>query len=113
MPASAICTSTATRSARWWACSRSAAEGLSGTGPKAGGPSYLTRFATERVRTTDITATGGNVGLLGFEQIARGVAAQAVHVPGALHGVRRHRPCAGYDLLTSSKPATTSASAAP
>ena len=43
-------------------------EGLSGTGPKAGGPSYLTRFATERVRTTDITATGGNVGLLGFEQ---------------------------------------------
>jgi RHH-type proline utilization regulon transcriptional repressor/proline dehydrogenase/delta 1-pyrroline-5-carboxylate dehydrogenase len=39
-------------------------EGLSGTGPKAGGPNYLTRFATERVRTTDITATGGNVGLL-------------------------------------------------
>jgi hypothetical protein len=24
------------------------------------------RFATERVRTTDITATGGNVGLLGL-----------------------------------------------
>ena len=65
-------------------------EGLSGTGPKAGGPNYLTRFATERVRTTDITATGGNVGLLGIEQVARGVAAQAVHVPGALHGVRRH-----------------------
>jgi RHH-type proline utilization regulon transcriptional repressor/proline dehydrogenase/delta 1-pyrroline-5-carboxylate dehydrogenase len=43
-------------------------EGLSGTGPKAGGPHYLTRFATERVRTTDITATGGNVGLLGFEE---------------------------------------------
>ena len=40
-------------------------EGLSGTGPKAGGPNYLARFATERVRTTDITATGGNVGLLG------------------------------------------------
>jgi RHH-type proline utilization regulon transcriptional repressor/proline dehydrogenase/delta 1-pyrroline-5-carboxylate dehydrogenase len=39
-------------------------EGLSGTGPKAGGPSYLARFATERTRTTDITATGGNVGLL-------------------------------------------------
>jgi RHH-type proline utilization regulon transcriptional repressor/proline dehydrogenase/delta 1-pyrroline-5-carboxylate dehydrogenase len=39
-------------------------EGLSGTGPKAGGPHYLARFATERVRTTDITATGGNVGLL-------------------------------------------------
>jgi RHH-type proline utilization regulon transcriptional repressor/proline dehydrogenase/delta 1-pyrroline-5-carboxylate dehydrogenase len=39
-------------------------EGLSGTGPKAGGPHYLVRFATERVRTTDITATGGNVSLL-------------------------------------------------
>jgi len=41
-------------------------EGLSGTGPKAGGPNYLTRFATERVRSTDITATGGNVELLGL-----------------------------------------------
>ncbi len=41
-------------------------EGLSGTGPKAGGPSTLARFATERVRTTDITATGGNVALLGL-----------------------------------------------
>lgn len=39
-------------------------EGLSGTGPKAGGPNYLMRFATERVRTTDITATGGNLDLL-------------------------------------------------
>jgi RHH-type proline utilization regulon transcriptional repressor/proline dehydrogenase/delta 1-pyrroline-5-carboxylate dehydrogenase len=38
-------------------------EGLSGTGPKAGGPNYLARFATERVRTTDITATGGNFSL--------------------------------------------------
>jgi RHH-type proline utilization regulon transcriptional repressor/proline dehydrogenase/delta 1-pyrroline-5-carboxylate dehydrogenase len=42
-------------------------EGLSGTGPKAGGPNYLAGFATERVRTTDITATGGNVGLLGLD----------------------------------------------
>ncbi len=41
-------------------------EGLSGTGPKAGGPNYLIRFATERVRSTDITATGGNVQLLGL-----------------------------------------------
>jgi RHH-type proline utilization regulon transcriptional repressor/proline dehydrogenase/delta 1-pyrroline-5-carboxylate dehydrogenase len=41
-------------------------EGLSGTGPKAGGPNYLVRFATERVRATDITATGGNVQLLGL-----------------------------------------------
>jgi RHH-type proline utilization regulon transcriptional repressor/proline dehydrogenase/delta 1-pyrroline-5-carboxylate dehydrogenase len=43
-------------------------EGLSGTGPKAGGPHYVARFATERVRTTDITATGGNVALLGLEE---------------------------------------------
>jgi RHH-type transcriptional regulator, proline utilization regulon repressor / proline dehydrogenase / delta 1-pyrroline-5-carboxylate dehydrogenase len=42
-------------------------EGLSGTGPKAGGPNTLTRFATERVVSTDLTATGGNVGLLGLE----------------------------------------------
>jgi RHH-type proline utilization regulon transcriptional repressor/proline dehydrogenase/delta 1-pyrroline-5-carboxylate dehydrogenase len=41
-------------------------EGLSGTGPKAGGPNYLLRFATERVRTADVTATGGNVHLLGL-----------------------------------------------
>jgi RHH-type proline utilization regulon transcriptional repressor/proline dehydrogenase/delta 1-pyrroline-5-carboxylate dehydrogenase len=41
-------------------------EGLSGTGPKAGGPNYLTRFATERTRTTDVTATGGNLQLLGL-----------------------------------------------
>lgn len=34
--------------------------------PKAGGPNYLARFATERVRSTDITATGGNVQLLGL-----------------------------------------------
>ncbi|MGE0052880.1 MAG: bifunctional proline dehydrogenase/L-glutamate gamma-semialdehyde dehydrogenase PutA [Hyphomicrobium sp.] len=39
-------------------------EGLSGTGPKAGGPNYLLRFATERTRSTDITATGGNYMLL-------------------------------------------------
>jgi RHH-type proline utilization regulon transcriptional repressor/proline dehydrogenase/delta 1-pyrroline-5-carboxylate dehydrogenase len=43
-------------------------EGLSGTGPKAGGPNYVARFATERVRTTDVTATGGNVGLLELGQ---------------------------------------------
>ena len=41
-------------------------QGLSGSGPKAGGPNYLARFATEHVRTVDITATGGNVGLLGI-----------------------------------------------
>ena len=41
-------------------------DGLSGTGPKAGGPHTLVRYAAERVRSTDITATGGNVQLLGL-----------------------------------------------
>ena len=39
-------------------------EGLSGTGPKAGGPRYLHRFAVERVVSTDTTAAGGNAALL-------------------------------------------------
>lgn len=41
-------------------------EGLSGTGPKAGGPHYLQRFATERVVTVNTAAVGGNVALLSF-----------------------------------------------
>ncbi len=41
--------------------------GLSGTGPKAGGPHYLLRFATERTRTTNTTAIGGNATLLSLE----------------------------------------------
>ena len=39
-------------------------EGLSGTGPKAGGPHYGARFATERVVCIDTTAAGGNATLL-------------------------------------------------
>ena len=39
-------------------------EGLSGTGPKAGGPHYLHRFANERVVTVNITAQGGDAELL-------------------------------------------------
>ncbi|MGA7457309.1 MAG: aldehyde dehydrogenase family protein, partial [Methyloceanibacter sp.] len=39
-------------------------EGLSGTGPKAGGSNYLAAFALERVRSTDLTASGGNATLL-------------------------------------------------
>jgi RHH-type proline utilization regulon transcriptional repressor/proline dehydrogenase/delta 1-pyrroline-5-carboxylate dehydrogenase len=38
--------------------------GLSGTGPKAGGPHYLGRFAAERTLTVNTTATGGNAALL-------------------------------------------------
>lgn len=38
--------------------------GLSGTGPKAGGPHYVARFANERTLTVNTTATGGNAALL-------------------------------------------------
>jgi RHH-type proline utilization regulon transcriptional repressor/proline dehydrogenase/delta 1-pyrroline-5-carboxylate dehydrogenase len=39
-------------------------EGLSGTGPKAGGPHYVARFAIERVTCIDTTAAGGNASLM-------------------------------------------------
>ncbi|MEO7026415.1 MAG: aldehyde dehydrogenase family protein, partial [Caulobacteraceae bacterium] len=39
-------------------------EGLSGTGPKAGGPHYLPRFCVERTCTIDTTSAGGNASLL-------------------------------------------------
>ena len=39
-------------------------EGLSGTGPKAGGPHYLFRFAVERTLTVNTAAAGGNAALL-------------------------------------------------
>ncbi len=46
-------------------------EGLSGTGPKAGGAHYLSRFATERVCSTDTTASGGNAALMSLETGAK------------------------------------------
>ncbi len=39
-------------------------EGLSGTGPKAGGPNYLARFCAEQTVTVNTAAAGGNVALL-------------------------------------------------
>lgn len=42
-------------------------EGLSGTGPKAGGPHYLLRFAAERTVSIDTTSAGGNTSLLALE----------------------------------------------
>ena len=42
-------------------------ERLSGTGPKAGGPHYLPRFATERTVSTNTAAVGGNAGLLSLD----------------------------------------------
>ncbi len=43
-------------------------EGLSGTGPKAGGPRYLHRFATERSLCVNTTAQGGNASLMSLEE---------------------------------------------
>jgi RHH-type transcriptional regulator, proline utilization regulon repressor / proline dehydrogenase / delta 1-pyrroline-5-carboxylate dehydrogenase len=45
-------------------------EGLSGTGPKAGGPHYLARFCTERVTSTDTTSAGGNASLLSLDDVS-------------------------------------------
>jgi RHH-type proline utilization regulon transcriptional repressor/proline dehydrogenase/delta 1-pyrroline-5-carboxylate dehydrogenase len=42
--------------------------GLSGTGPKAGGPNYLRRFALEQVVTINTAAAGGNASLLAEEE---------------------------------------------
>jgi len=41
---------------------------LSGTGPKAGGPNYLRRFATEQVVTVNTAAAGGNASLLAQQE---------------------------------------------
>ncbi|MDG1707760.1 MAG: bifunctional proline dehydrogenase/L-glutamate gamma-semialdehyde dehydrogenase PutA, partial [Emcibacteraceae bacterium] len=43
-------------------------QGLSGTGPKAGGPRYLYRFATEKTLTINTVATGGNTELFAMEE---------------------------------------------
>jgi RHH-type proline utilization regulon transcriptional repressor/proline dehydrogenase/delta 1-pyrroline-5-carboxylate dehydrogenase len=43
-------------------------QGLSGTGPKAGGPHYLHRFAVEKVVSIDTTAAGGNASLVSIEE---------------------------------------------
>jgi delta 1-pyrroline-5-carboxylate dehydrogenase len=50
--------------------------GLSGTGPKAGGPHYLPRFAVEQTVTVNTTAVGGNATLLslGGSQAQNGTA---------------------------------------
>ena len=42
-------------------------EGLSGTGPKAGGPHYLHRLCLERVLTVNTTAAGGNAMLMSLD----------------------------------------------
>ena len=42
--------------------------GISGTGPKAGGPHYLPRFATEKVISIDTTRQGGNATLVSLKE---------------------------------------------
>ena len=42
--------------------------GLSGTGPKAGGPRYLPRFATEQTVTINTAAAGGDLALFGLSE---------------------------------------------
>ena len=44
-------------------------EGLSGTGPKAGGPNYLKRFATERVVSVNTASSTGDVALLSLSEM--------------------------------------------
>ena len=48
-------------------------EGLSGTGPKAGGPHYLLRFASERTISIDTTAAGGNASLMSMNETRQGI----------------------------------------
>ena len=42
--------------------------GLSGTGPKAGGPDYLRRFLRETTVTINTASSGGDAGLLSLEE---------------------------------------------
>ena len=42
--------------------------GLSGTGPKAGGPTYLYSYAAEKVISIDTTAAGGNASLVSLQE---------------------------------------------
>jgi RHH-type proline utilization regulon transcriptional repressor/proline dehydrogenase/delta 1-pyrroline-5-carboxylate dehydrogenase len=44
--------------------------GLSGTGPKAGGPHYLPRFMTEQTLTENTSAAGGNAALFALDEDA-------------------------------------------
>jgi hypothetical protein len=62
-------------------------EGLSGTGPKAGGPHYLYRFCAEQTLTINTAAAGGNAALLAG---ARAASAAAIACSAAL-GVRARR----------------------
>src|SRR5262249_55236178 len=64
-------------------------EGLSGTGPKAGGPHYLYRFATERTLSVDTTAAGGNASLLSLQEEGAGGMAVRLLLRGKFRQDRR------------------------
>jgi hypothetical protein len=53
---------------RYEPLSRTRVSGLSGTGPKAGGPNYLDRFVRKQVVTVNTAASGGNATLLAEEE---------------------------------------------
>jgi len=63
-------------------------EGLSGTGPKAGGPHYLLRFATERTLTINTAAVGGVTELLGGSVDEDRTGARAQPVSASSHRQR-------------------------
>ena len=65
-------------------------EGLSGTGPKAGGPHYLYRFCAEQTLTINTAAAGGNAALL------------AGAGPGLIGAVCKDRGCHPFGLLPHS-----------
>ncbi len=57
---------------------------LSGTGPKAGGPNYLRRFATEQTVTINTAAAGGNAGLLAQEDAQEDAQGMPKKMPGRI-----------------------------
>ncbi len=57
--------------------------GLSGTGPKAGGPHYLQRFATEQTVTVNTAAAGGNASLMSLQEETAAVEQSAQLAPAA------------------------------
>jgi RHH-type proline utilization regulon transcriptional repressor/proline dehydrogenase/delta 1-pyrroline-5-carboxylate dehydrogenase len=63
-------------------------QGLSGTGPKAGGPHYLPRFATEQMVTINTAAVGGNAALLSDSDQS----AQQTRFPAVPSSESRRRP---------------------
>jgi len=73
--------------------------GLSGTGPKAGGPHYVTRFATEVTRTDNITAQGGDPALLNLSESSSQCLRKIFTLLFLQHLFLRHVPIAASTAL--------------